>query len=470
MRALLACWIVALCLSCGGKGQPSPQGSIRIDAPASAVTAGDADVVLRASGQGELSWTLQGPGALSQQSGVETRYSPPTCVVRPVHAVITVSSASASASTDITVAPAASQHLECLEIETSSSEVTIGLDGPVQLKALGSGDVSRVAWSVFGPGSVSAASGPASTYVPPERWDTATSITITAELNGLRAHAGIVIRPRVSYSVGGHPQGMAFDGENLWVAVGGSAGSKIVKLRPADGAVLAAFDVGIAPWALAWDGSALWAGGHGGLVQVRPADGAILSRNAAGEDVWSVLVAGDQLWANTIDDGIDRYRISDGAPLSRIQAETFSLAFDGAVVWALNHTTNQDVSRFRGQDGAPLGNVWTGGNVWSLAAGPGVIWVAKAPGSIDGKVTLVKVDAAQGVVLDAAEVFVGWAPDLLVDGNFVWAAGPDAVYRIDATDLSRVTRYAVTAPTALASDGQHVWASSASAGVVYRLP
>jgi DNA-binding beta-propeller fold protein YncE len=52
------------------------------------------------------------------------------------------------------------------------------------------------------------------------------------------------------------PQGVAFDGANIWVTNGNSA--TVSKLRASDGTLLGTFTVGSTPQGVAFDGANIW--------------------------------------------------------------------------------------------------------------------------------------------------------------------------------------------------------------------
>ncbi|HTD23717.1 MAG TPA: hypothetical protein VK738_13750 [Terriglobales bacterium] len=61
-----------------------------------------------------------------------------------------------------------------------------------------------------------------------------------------------------SFAVGNSPEGVAFDGANIWVA--NNNGNTVSKLRASDGAVLGTFAVGLSPYGVAFDGANIWVG------------------------------------------------------------------------------------------------------------------------------------------------------------------------------------------------------------------
>jgi DNA-binding beta-propeller fold protein YncE len=61
---------------------------------------------------------------------------------------------------------------------------------------------------------------------------------------------------RQDFPVGNAPSGIAFDGENIWVANSGS--NNVTKLQASDGSTLGTFPAGEFPIAIAFDGANMW--------------------------------------------------------------------------------------------------------------------------------------------------------------------------------------------------------------------
>src|SRR4029450_8638115 len=79
-----------------------------------------------------------------------------------------------------------------------------------------------------------------------------------------------------TFSAGGPAAGLAFDGENLWVANGAS--DSVTKLRASDGAIgqRVFLDRFAHPSAVVFDGANIWAAGTS-VFKVRASDGTILA-------------------------------------------------------------------------------------------------------------------------------------------------------------------------------------------------
>jgi len=59
-----------------------------------------------------------------------------------------------------------------------------------------------------------------------------------------------------TYGVGNKPHGIAFDGENIWVA--NSQGASVTKLLASDGTLLDTIPAGIQPHHVVFDGRSIW--------------------------------------------------------------------------------------------------------------------------------------------------------------------------------------------------------------------
>ena len=111
-----------------------------------------------------------------------------------------------------------------------------------------------------------------------------------------------------TFGTGNNPQGVAFDGANIWVTNANS--ENVTKRRASDGANLGTFPAGVDPHGVAFDGANIWVANQG------------------------IFNPG-----NTV----TKLRASDGANLGTFPVCVFpsSVAFDGANIWV----TNTDSSR-----------------------------------------------------------------------------------------------------------------------------
>src|SRR5690242_20186980 len=85
-----------------------------------------------------------------------------------------------------------------------------------------------------------------------------------------------------SFPAGNSPEGLAFDGESIWVVNGPD--SAVTKLRASDGSIEGVFPVGREPHYLVFDGTNIWVAnaGDGTVTELRASDGAFLASYHAG--------------------------------------------------------------------------------------------------------------------------------------------------------------------------------------------
>jgi hypothetical protein len=97
------------------------------------------------------------------------------------------------------------------------------------------------------------------------------------------------------FPVGNSPEGVAFDGANIWVTNVGS--NTVTKLRASDGAALGTFSAGGSPVGVAFDGANIWvANASDTVTKLRASDGKTLGTFAAGDDPLGVAFDGANIW------------------------------------------------------------------------------------------------------------------------------------------------------------------------------
>jgi len=138
-----------------------------------------------------------------------------------------------------------------------------------------------------------------------------------------------------SIAVGNEPNGVAFDGTNIWVANAG--GNNVTKLRASDGATLGIFDVGMVPWGVAFDGANIWVAnnGSGSVTKLRASDGTSLGTFVVGGGPRGLAFDGANVWVpNTIDNNVTKLRASDGTILGKFAVGSFpqGVAFDLSLI------------------------------------------------------------------------------------------------------------------------------------------
>ena len=278
-----------------------------------------------------------------------------------------------------------------------------------------------------------------------------------------------------SFKVGSNPNGVAFDGANVWVANFGtddSPGNTVTKLRAADGATMGTFTVGTGPYLMAFDGANIWVTNAGTsaspgntVTKLRASDGATLGTFTVGTVPHGIAFDGANIWVanyGTSDSPgrtVTKLRASDGAFLGTFTigeketAYTDSLAFDGTYIWVANWNESQ-LWLIRVSDGTvvpgpvgifePRSFVFDGANMWVSGGGDKV--VVKIPTSGHGG----------GCV--AYQVF---SHSMAFDGVNIWLAGGTRLRASDCAKLQSVNY----GTGGVAFDGANIWMAGCGDGV-----
>ncbi|MGB7202368.1 MAG: hypothetical protein WBD16_08885 [Pyrinomonadaceae bacterium] len=179
-------------------------------------------------------------------------------------------------------------------------------------------------------------------------------------------------------AVGTNPQGIAFDGANMWVTTNSSDGN-VTKLRVLDGVVQGTFAVGNFPAGVAFDGANIWVTRNtfNNVTKLRASDGANLGVFAVGDTPIGVAFDGANIWvANRFSDNVTKLRVLDGANLGTfaVGSGPIGVAFDAANIWVVNVSSN-NVTKLRASDGALQGTFAVGTNPSAVAFDGANIWV-----------------------------------------------------------------------------------------------
>ncbi len=178
------------------------------------------------------------------------------------------------------------------------------------------------------------------------------------------------------------PTGLAFDGQNLWLA--DSYTDKIYKIDPKTGNILKSFDSpGHRPEGLAWDGKYLWHidSGEKSMYCLDPQTGealSILESNSSyprdlawdGEYLWIVDYQSDILLKVSPQDGMMVQNFPSPA------GEPAGLAFDGKYLWVTDRSTDRIylvnpsdglcLSSLRSYGPFPYGLAWGENSLWNV--------------------------------------------------------------------------------------------------------
>jgi outer membrane lipoprotein-sorting protein len=265
-----------------------------------------------------------------------------------------------------------------------------------------------------------------------------------------------------NFTVGIEPLGLAFDGENMWVANFTCAGctGTVSKLRRSDGFSLGTFNVGSAPVYVTFDGSNIWVGNRdsNNVSKLRVSDGATLGTFPTGgnEPQWSAF-DGSNIWiANGSSSSVTKMRTSDGSIIATYPTGTFpaGVVFDGTNVWIAN-AGSSSVTKLRASDGANLGTFGVGSQPVQLAFDGSNIWVSNLSSN-----TVSKIRASDGATLGTFSV--NSPHGIAFDGTNIWVVSrfSNKVTKLRPSD-GVILKDSVVGnnPWGIAFDGINMWIS-----------
>lgn len=179
------------------------------------------------------------------------------------------------------------------------------------------------------------------------------------------------------FKVGKFPEGVAFDGANIWVSNAGD--NTVTKLRAADGSNLGTFAVGNQPMGVAFDGANIWVANSisNTVTKLRASDGTNLGTFSVGTQPWWLAFDGRAVWVtNSMSNSVTKLPAKDGKVLGTFPVSgPRGIAFDGTYVWVSNF--NDTVTRLK-QDGSTAGTFTVGAQPLGLAFDGANIWVANS--------------------------------------------------------------------------------------------
>jgi hypothetical protein len=278
-----------------------------------------------------------------------------------------------------------------------------------------------------------------------------------------------LLKPQANFPAGNNPNGVAFDGANIWVANAGS--NSVTKLRASDGANLGGFAVGTSPRGVAFDGANIWVANSvsNNVTKLRASDGASLGTFTVGTSPLGVAFDGANIWvANSGSSNVTKLRASDGECVGTC---TFTVgffpggvAFDGANIWLTNGANG--VTKLRATDGLNFGTFPVGSGPIGVAFDGANIWVAN---NSSGNVT--KLRASDGACVGTCTFSVGTNPNgVAFDGANIWVAIGGNVTKLRASDGAFLGSFPVGIdPTGVAFDGTNIWVTNASSNNITRL-
>jgi hypothetical protein len=272
-----------------------------------------------------------------------------------------------------------------------------------------------------------------------------------------------------TYPVGTNPFALAFDGTYIWAVNYGN--NTVSKLSASSGAVVGTYAVGTEPFGAAFDGTNIWVTnlGNNNVTELLASTGAVVGTYAVGSSPFGIAFDGTNIWvANTGSNTVTKLLASTGTVVGTyaVAAGPSQFTFDGTNIWVSNEF-NATVTKMVASTGAIVGTYSVGTDPTGLAFDGINIWVAN-----QGSSTVTKLLASTGAVLGTYTAGV-FAAQVAFDGTNIWVADPggNTVTKLLASSGATIGTYSVGSnPSALAFDGANIWVANEASNTVTMIP
>jgi len=276
---------------------------------------------------------------------------------------------------------------------------------------------------------------------------------------------------RVGDSQASVVNGVLFDGRYIWGAVQNPDGGTLVKITQT-GVILSSTPVGSGPDGMAYDGANIWVTDYSSNdVTIVSAGGNVVktielpSANPEG-----ILFDGKYIWV--ANNGAGANSLSKFDAVSQTLVATYpvgldpdGVAFDGTAIWVTNSYSN-NVWKINRDTGAYIDSYSTGIFPTSVVYDGANIWVGNGTGTgvdvgspVSGVGTVAKIRAADGTILGTYTVG-NHVRGLVYDGTSIWVcnANDNTVSRLRASKVALLGTFATgKGPRAVAFDGSKIW-------------
>jgi hypothetical protein len=271
-----------------------------------------------------------------------------------------------------------------------------------------------------------------------------------------------------TFPVGNTPEGVAFDGSNIWVTNKGD--NTVMKVRSSDGMVLGSYSVGTQPYGVTFDGTNMWVANFASanVTKLRASDGTVLGTYNVGTNPIRICFDGTNLWVTNYGSAKVTKLSTSGTVIGTytVGTQPYGIVFDGTNIWVANNGSSS-VTVLKASDGSLV-------NTYSVLANPedmafdGVnVWVTSY-GSID----VTKLRASDGAILGYPAVGVQTS-GIAFDGSNIWVASfsNGAVFKLRASDGALLSTFGTPAnPNSVAFDGGNIWTADYGAASVTKIP
>jgi len=276
------------------------------------------------------------------------------------------------------------------------------------------------------------------------------------------------------YTAGATPRNLAFDGAYIWVANSGA--NTISKIRAVDGVKIFDKDIGAAPLDIIFDGNYIWVSyngvADGKISKINPADGNILASYNVGFSPNNIIYAFDgtdsYIWASaSVSNNVIRTKISDGTQCTSAGLiNPQGLAFDGKYVWVANFGGN-GLRKLKSD--CAQANVVNTSSPWRIVFDGTYLWATNFNSDTVTKILVSSEDTGDVVV--SLSYATGDGPKgIIFDGTYLWIANGNAgtISRIIAADPNERVDSASLGfvPSKIIFDGTYIWVGHDSGNTI----
>jgi YVTN family beta-propeller protein len=272
---------------------------------------------------------------------------------------------------------------------------------------------------------------------------------------------------RTDHPVGALPNGVAFDGTNIWVTNFGS--DNVTKINPTTGATISTHPTGTDPNDVAFDGTNIWVtnDGSANVTKINATTGATTT-HPSGSGPRGIAFDGTNIWVtNTGSNNVTKINPTTGATISTTNVGTNprGIAFDGTNIWIANNGS-ANVSKINPADGATISTHPTGTGPNGIAFDGTNIWITNFASN-----NVTKINPTTGATISTHPTG-SFPTGIAFDGTNIWIAnnGSANVSKINPTTGATISTHPTGSfPFGIAFDGTNIWIANFGSNTVSKM-
>lgn len=270
--------------------------------------------------------------------------------------------------------------------------------------------------------------------------------------------------PVATVAAGTNPQGICYDGTNIWVTNYGTG--NVTKITASTSVFAATVTAGTSPYGACFDGTNVWVANFGGntVTKITASTNAIAATVAVGTGPWGICFDGTYVWVtNKTAGNIYKINASTNAVSASVTTGTspYGTCFDGTNVWVTNYGSNT-VMKINASTNTIATVINTGSGPAGICFDGTCVWVANRDSN-----TISKINASTGAI--SATISAETNPlGLCYDGSNIWVTqgGSTDILKINAS-ANNVTS---TIPAGSACDGicfdsTYIWVANYASNI-----